>query len=64
MLQPTKDDLRSTIQSLRRERDSSRAQAASLTAELDEIRKRLDEACRLLGQQRVDASLAEQRATS
>jgi hypothetical protein len=60
MLQPTKDELRSTIWSLRRERDAARAEVANLTSELNETQKRLDEAYRLLGRQRVDASLAEQ----
>ena len=61
MLQPSKDELRATIWQLRQERDTARDKVEGLTEKLAETQERLTEAYRLLGQQRVDVSLARKK---
>lgn len=64
MLQPTKDQLRANNSQLRRERDSARAKVEDLTRQLKEAEERLTEAYRLIGRQKVDASLAKRKVAS
>jgi hypothetical protein len=57
MMQPTKDELRTSIYTLRRERDSERAQRQVAEEKLANARQLLDEAARLLGYQFLEASI-------
>ena len=56
MIQPTKDELRETIRSLRRERDVEKAERIRLQEKLSGTAELLDEAAKLIGYQIIEAS--------